>query len=129
MATKKEDIIKAIEEMSVMELHELVEELKEKFNVSAMAAAPAAAAPAGGAGGGEGGGEEEKSSFDIVLKSAGEKKIPVIKVVREITGLGLKDAKELVDGGDKPVKEGAAKEEADEIKEKLEGAGATVELK
>lgn len=122
----REDIIKAIEEMSVLELSELVKELEDKFGVSA--AAPAmmmpmgAAAPAAAA-------EEEKTEFDVVLIEHGANKIGVIKVVREITGLGLKEAKELVDGAPKTVKEQAAKDEAEDIKKKLEEAGAKVELK
>ena len=122
----REDIIKAIEEMSVLELSELVKELEDKFGVSA--AAPAmmmpmgAAAPAAAV-------EEEKTEFDVVLSDHGANKIGVIKVVREITGLGLKEAKELVDGAPKTVKEQAAKEEAEEMKKKLEEAGAKVELK
>ncbi|MGD9667327.1 MAG: 50S ribosomal protein L7/L12 [Synergistaceae bacterium] len=122
----REDIIKAIEEMSVLELSELVKELEDKFGVSA--AAPAmmmpmgAAAPAAAA-------EEEKTEFDVVLVEHGANKIGVIKVVREITGLGLKEAKELVDGAPKTVKEQASKDESEEIKKKLEEAGAKVELK
>lgn len=121
----KEEIMQAIESMTVLELSELVKAMEEKFGVSAAApVAVAAAAPAAG-----GAAAEEKSEFDVVLAAAGDKKINVIKVVREITGLGLKEAKELVDGAPKPVKEGAAKAEAEEIKKKLEEAGATVELK
>ena len=122
----REEIIKAIEEMSVLELSELVKELEDKFGVSA--AAPAmmmpmgAAAPAAAA-------EEEKTEFDVVLVEHGANKIGVIKVVREITGLGLKEAKELVDGAPKTVKEQASKDESEEIKKKLEEAGAKVELK
>ncbi len=122
----REDLIKAIEEMSVLELSELVKELEEKFGVSA--AAPAmmmpmgAAAPAAAV-------EEEKTEFDVVLKENGANKIAVIKVVREITGLGLKEAKELVDGAPKTVKEGISKDEAEEMKKKIEEAGAVVELK
>lgn len=120
----REDIIKAIEEMSVLELSELVKELEDKFGVSAsapMAAMPmmAAAAPA----------EEEKTEFDVILKAAGSNKISTIKVVRELTGLGLKDAKTLVDEAPKPLKEGVSKEEAEETKKKLEEAGAEVEVK
>ena len=124
----KEEIIKAIEEMSVLELSELVKALEERFGVSAaapvamMAAAPAAGAP-------EVAEEEEKTEFGVVLKSVGASKINVIKVVREITSLGLKEAKELVDSAPKPVKEGVSKEEAEEIKKKLEEAGAEVEIK
>ncbi len=123
----KDDLIAAIENMTVLEMSELVSALEEKFGVSAAAPVAVAAAPA--AGGGEAGAAEEKSEFDVILASAGDKKIQVIKAVREITGLGLKDAKELVDGAPKPVKEGVAKEEAEELKAKLEEAGATVELK
>lgn len=123
---KREDLIKAIEEMSVLELSELVKELEEKFGVSAAAPAMmmpmAGAAPAAAA-------EEEKTEFDVVLADHGSNKIGVIKVVREITGLGLKEAKELVDGAPKAIKEGIAKEEAEEIKKKVEEAGAKVELK
>ena len=124
----REEIIKAIEEMSVLELSELVKELEEKFGVSAAAHAmmmpmAGAAAPAAAAA------EEEKSEFDVVLADHGANKIGVIKVVREITGLGLKEAKELVDGAPKTVKEQAAKEEAEEMKKKIEEAGAVVELK
>lgn len=122
----REEIMQAIENMSVLELSELVKALEEKFGVSAAPVAVAAAAPAGGAGAAA---AEEKSSFDVVLAGAGEKKIQVIKVVREITGLGLKEAKDLVDGAPKAVKEGVSKEEAEEIKGKLEEAGASVELK
>ena len=122
----REELIKAIEEMSVLELSELVKELEDKFGVSA--AAPAmmmpmgAAAPAAAV-------EEEKTEFDVVLVEHGANKIGVIKVVREITGLGLKEAKELVDGAPKTVKEQASKDESEEIKKKLEEAGAKVELK
>ena len=108
----REELIQAISEMSVLELSELVKELEEKFGVSA-------AAPA----------EEEKTEFDVVLADHGANKISVIKVVREITGLGLKEAKDMVDGAPKTVKEGVAKEEAEEMKKKLEEAGAKVELK
>jgi len=124
----REEIIKAIEEMSVLELSELVKELEEKFGVSA--AAPAMMMPmAGAAAPAAAAAEEEKSEFDVVLADHGANKIGVIKVVREITGLGLKEAKELVDGAPKTVKEQASKEEADEMKKKLEEAGAKVELK
>ncbi|RCW53929.1 MULTISPECIES: 50S ribosomal protein L7/L12 [Halanaerobium] len=120
----KEEIISAIEEMSVLELSELVEELEEKFGVSA--AAPVAVA--GGAAGG-GAAEEEQTEFDVFLADVGGKKIKVIKAVRELTGLGLKEAKAVVDDAPGNVKEGLAKEDAEEMKEKLEEAGATVELK
>lgn len=121
------DIIKAIEEMSVLELSELVKELEEKFGVSA--AAPAMMMPMGGAAPAAAAAEEEKTEFDVVLTDHGANKIGVIKVVREITGLGLKEAKELVDGAPKTIKEGASKEEAEDIKKKVEEAGAKVELK
>ncbi|ADQ15348.1 50S ribosomal protein L7/L12 [Halanaerobium hydrogeniformans] len=120
----KEDIIKAIEEMSVLELSELVEELEEKFGVSA--AAPVAVA--GGAAGGDAAAEEQ-TEFDVFLADIGSKKIKVIKAVRELTGLGLKEAKGVVDDAPGNIKEGLSKEDAEEMKEKLEEAGATVELK
>jgi large subunit ribosomal protein L7/L12 len=121
----KEEFIKTIENMSVLELSELVKELEEKFGVSAAApVAVAGAAPAGGEAA-----AEEKTEFDVVLEAAGDKKINVIKEVRGITGLGLKDAKELVEGAPKPLKEGVSKEDAEEMKKKLEAAGAKVALK
>ncbi len=120
-----DEIIAAIEEMTVVELNELVEAIQEKFGVSAMAmAAPVAA---GGAPAAEA--EEEKTQFDVILTSFGEKKINVIKAVRELTSLGLKEAKELVEGVPKPVKEAVSKEEAEAAKKTLEEAGATVEVK
>lgn len=122
----KEEIMQAIENMTVLELSELVKAMEEKFGVSAAAPVAVAAAGAPAAGGAA---EEEKSEFDVVLASAGEKKINVIKVVREVTGLGLKEAKALVDGAPAPVKEGISKADADALKAKLEEAGATVELK
>ena len=122
----KDQILEAIENMTVLELSELVKAMEEKFGVSA--AAPVAVAAAGGAAPAAAGGEE-KSEVTVVLAAAGDKKINVIKAVREATGLGLKEAKELVDGAPKPVKENVAKAEADELKAKLEEAGATVELK
>ena len=122
----KDEILDAIGNMSVFELSELIEAFKEKFNVTITAAAPAAAAPAGGAASPA---AEEKTEFEVVLKSAGAKKIQVIKVVREITGLGLKEAKDLVDGAPKTVKENATKEEAEQLKAKLEAEGAAVEVK
>ena len=123
---KREDLIKAIEEMSVLELSELVKELEEKFGVSA--AAPAMMMPAA-AGAVAAPVEEEQTEFDVILAEFGANKISVIKVVREITGLGLKEAKELVDAAPKPVKEQVTKEEADEMMKKLEEAGAKVEIK
>ncbi|MBM3243769.1 MAG: 50S ribosomal protein L7/L12 [Candidatus Omnitrophica bacterium] len=128
MATVKlDDMIKSIEEMTVLELADLVKALEEKFGVKANM--PMMAAPAAGASSGAAAAAEEKSTFSVVLASAGANKIAVIKEVRTITNLGLKEAKDLVDGAPKPVKEGATKEEAEEIKKKLEAAGATVELK
>jgi len=128
MATAKlEELIKSIEGMSVLELSDLVKALEEKFGVSANM--PMMAAPAAGAAAGAPAAAEEKSTFTVVLTSAGANKIAVIKEVRTITSLGLKEAKDLVDGAPKPVKEGATKEEAAEIKKKLETAGASVELK
>ncbi len=125
MAITKDELIEAIETMTVLELSELVTALEDKFGVSAAAPVAVAAAPAGG---GEAA-AEEKSEFDVVLQSAGEKKIQVIKAVREATGLGLKEAKAVVDGAPGNVKEGVSKDEAEELKAKLEAAGATVELK
>jgi large subunit ribosomal protein L7/L12 len=128
MALSKDEILDAISEMSVLELSELLSAFEEKFGVSAAApVAVAAAAPAGGDGGG--GGEEEKSSFDVVLTAAGDKKIQVIKEVRTLTNLGLKEAKELVDGAPNTVLEGASKDDAEKAKEAIEAAGGTVELK
>lgn len=124
-SVSKEDVVSFIENMSVLELSQLVKELEDKFGVSA--AAPVAVAAAGAGAGGAA--AEEKTEFDVVLASAGDKKINVIKEVRGITGLGLKEAKELVEGAPKPIKEGASKDEAEEIKKKLEAAGAQVELK
>jgi large subunit ribosomal protein L7/L12 len=121
----KEQVIEFIENMSVLELSELVKELEDKFGVSAAAPVAVAAAPGAAAAPAE----EEKDEFDVVLKSAGAKKINVIKVVRAATGLGLKEAKEMVDGAPNTVKEAAAKEEAQELKKQLEEAGAEVELK
>ena len=122
----KEQVIEFIKQMSVLELAEMVKELEEIFGVSA--AAPVAVAAAGPAAGGEAA-AEEKSEFDVVLTAIGDKKINVIKVVRAITGLGLKEAKDMVDGAPNTVKEGASKEEAEGIKTQLEEAGASVELK
>ncbi len=122
-----EEIIKAIEEMSVLELSELVKELEDKFGVSA--AAPMAAMPAAGAAAGGAAEEEEQTEFDVIYKAVGSNKIATIKVIREVTGLGLKEAKELTDNPPKPLKEGVSKEEADELKKKLEEAGAEVEIK
>lgn len=126
MALSKEDILNAIAEMSVMDLVELISEMEEKFGVSA-AAAVAVAAPAAGDAGGEA--AAAKDEFDVVLTGFGDKKVGVIKAVREVTGLGLKEAKELVEGAPSPIKEAAPKAEAEEIKGKIEEAGGTVELK
>ena len=126
MAVSKEDILETISNMSVMDVVDLISAMEEKFGVSAAAAVAVAAGPAAG---GEAAVEEEKTEFDVVLASFGSQKVPVIKVVREITGLGLKEAKELVEGAPSPIKEGVAKDEADEITKKLEEAGATVEVK
>ncbi len=123
----KDDILEAIGGMSVLELAEMVKDMEEKFGVSA--AAQVMAAPAGGGAAAPAAVEEEKDEFDVILTSAGEKKIQVIKVVRELTSLGLKEAKDLVDGAPKPVKEGTNKAEAEEMRKKLEDAGATVEIK
>jgi large subunit ribosomal protein L7/L12 len=118
-----------LEEMSVLELVELKKALEERWGVSAAAAAPVMVAPGAGGGGGDGAAEEEQTAFDVVLESAGQSKIPVIKVIRELTGLGLKEAKAVADEAPKAVKEGVAREEADQMKAKLEEAGATVEIK
>ena len=126
MATNKDDILKAIEEMSVMDLVDLISAIEEKFGVTA--AAPVAAVAAAPAGGGEAA-AEEKDEFDVVITSAGSSKISVIKAVRTMTALGLKEAKELVDSAPKAVKEGVSKAEAEEVKAQLEEAGASVELK
>ena len=123
----KEDVIEFISNMTVLELSELVKEMEDKFGVSAAAPVAVAAAMPGAEAGGDA--AEEKTEFDVVLTAAGDKKIQVIKEVRAITGLGLKDAKALVDDAPKPVKEGIAKDEAEKVKEQLEGAGAQVELK
>jgi large subunit ribosomal protein L7/L12 len=128
MATK-EEILDAISSMTVLELSELLKDFEEKFGVTAAAPAAVAAAPAGGGGGGGGEAEEEKDEFDVILTGAGDKKIQVIKEVRSLTSLGLKEAKDLVDAAPKPVLEKVSKEDAAKAKEALEGAGATVEVK
>jgi large subunit ribosomal protein L7/L12 len=125
MALSKDDILNAIADMSVMQVVELVQAMEEKFGVSAAAAVVAAPAAAGAAPAAV----EEKTEFNVVLATVGEKKVNVIKAVRAVTGLGLKEAKDLVDGAPSSVKEGVSKAEADEIKKQLEEAGATVELK
>ena len=123
----KDQILDGISELSVLELSELLKEFEERFGVTA--AAPVAVAAAAPAAGGDAGGEEEKTEFDVILMAAGDKKIQVIKEVRSLTSLGLKEAKDLVDGAPKPVLEKANKEDAEKAKAQLEGAGATVELK
>lgn len=127
MAVSKEDILETIASMTVMEVVDLVEAMEEKFGVSAAAAAVAVAAPAGGEAGGAA--AEEKTEFDVVMTSFGDNKVGVIKAVRGATGLGLKEAKEMVEGAPATIKEGASKEEAEELKKQLEEAGAQVELK
>ena len=124
MAVTREEIIEALKEMSLLEASELVKDIEETFGVSAAAPVAVAAAPAG-----EAAAAEEKTDFDVVLEGFGDNKIAVIKVVREITSLGLKEAKELVEGAPKPIQEGVAKDKAEEIKAKLEEAGAAVTLK
>ena len=126
MATTKEDILKAIEEMSVMDLVDLISDIEEMFGVTAAAAVAAAPAAAGG---GDAPAAEEKDSFDVVLSAIGDQKVQVIKAVRAITGLGLKEAKDMVDGAPSTVKEGASKEDAEAIVAQLTEAGATAELK
>ncbi len=127
MATNKDDILKAIEEMSVMDLVDLISAIEEKFGVTAAAAV--AAAPAAAGGDGDAPATEEKDAFDVVLAAAGDQKVQVIKAVRAITGLGLKEAKDMVDGAPSTLKEGVKKEEAEEMLAKLTEAGATGELK
>ena len=126
MAVSKEDILETISNMSVMEVVDLISAMEEKFGVSAAAPVAVAAGPAAG---GEAEAAEEKTEFDVVMTSFGSQKVPVIKVVREITGLGLKEAKDLVESAPAAVKEGVAKDEADEVVKKLEEAGASVEVK
>jgi large subunit ribosomal protein L7/L12 len=127
MALKKEEILDAVAGLTVLELSELIKMMEEKFGVSAAAAAVAVAAPAGG--GGAAAPAEEQTEFTVVLIAAGEKKVEAIKVVRAATGLGLKEAKDLVDGAPKPVKEGISKADADALRKQLEDAGAKVEVK
>src|ERR1700693_4765931 len=128
MATK-EEILDSIANLSVLELSELIKEFEDRFGVSAAAPVAVAAAPAAGSGAAEAAVEEEQDEFDVVLTAAGDKKIQVIKEVRALTSLGLKEAKDLVDAAPKPVLEKASKEDAEKAKAQLEGAGATVELK
>lgn len=126
MAVSKEDILETISNMSVMDVVELIDAMEEKFGVSAAAPVAAVAAPAAG---GDAAAAEEKTEFDVMLTSFGGNKVPVIKVVREITGLGLKEAKDLVESAPAAVKEGVGKDEAEEVQKKLEEAGASVEVK
>jgi large subunit ribosomal protein L7/L12 len=129
MAMSKEEILDAVGSMSVLDLSELIKMMEEKFGVSAAAAAVAvAAAPAAGGGGGGAAAAEEKTEFNVILAAAGDKKVEVIKVVRAATGLGLKEAKDLVDGAPKPIKEGVSKADAEALKKQLEEAGAKVEM-
>jgi large subunit ribosomal protein L7/L12 len=125
----KEQVFEFFDKMTILEMSEFIKEFEERYGVQAAAPVAMAAMPAQAAAAGEAAEAEEKTSFDVVLTAAGDKKIQVIKVVREITGLGLKEAKELVDSAPKPVKEGVSKEEAEAIKAKLEEQGATVEIK
>mgnify|MGYP003335320394 CR=1 FL=1 len=124
----REEVLNAVAEMSVLELSQLIKDMEEKFGVSA-AAAVAVAAPAAGAAGGDAGAVEEKTEFDVMLTGFGDKKVGVIKAVRGITGLGLKEAKDLVEAAPAAIKEGVSKAEADDIKKQLEEAGGTVEVK
>jgi large subunit ribosomal protein L7/L12 len=124
-----EDLLEQFKEMTLLELSEFIKAFEEAFDVKAAAAAPMMMAAPGGAGGGEGGGEEEQSEFDVILTAAGDKKIQVIKEVRALTSLGLKEAKDLVDGAPKPVLERVNKEAADKAKEQIEAAGGTAEIK
>ncbi len=126
MAITKEDVFTFIDNMTILDMSQFIKEFEERYGVTAAAPVAVAAAPAAGA---PAAAEEEKTSFDVILAAAGEKKIQVIKVVRELTGLGLKEAKDLVDGAPKPVKTGVSKEEADAVKSKLEAEGAKVEVK
>jgi large subunit ribosomal protein L7/L12 len=129
MAATREDVIEFLKNMTLLEASQLVKELEETFGVSAAAAAVAAAPAAGGGGGEAAAAAEEKTEFDVILQAVGANKINVIKVVREVTALGLKEAKDLVEAAPKAVKEGVSKEEAETIKQKLGDAGATVEVK
>jgi large subunit ribosomal protein L7/L12 len=124
-----DDVLEAVGEWNLLELSDFIKKFEEKFEVTAAAPVAVAAAPGGGGGGPAAEAEEEKSDFDVILAAAGDKKINVIKEVRAITGLGLKEAKDLVEAAPKPVREKVTKEEADKIKAQLEGAGATVEIK
>ncbi|MFQ5521815.1 MAG: 50S ribosomal protein L7/L12 [Candidatus Methylomirabilia bacterium] len=124
-----EDVLESIDAWTVLDLNRLVKGLQDKYGISPVAAVPVGAAPGAPGGAGAPAAEEEQTEFDVILASAGEKKIQVIKVVRELTGLGLKEAKEMVDGAPKAIKEKVAKAEAEEVKKKLEEVGATLEIK
>lgn len=127
MAITKEDVFGFIDNMTILEMSQFIKEFEERYGVTAAAPVAVAAAPAGGGAAAEA--AEEKSSFDVILTAAGDKKIQVIKIVRELTGLGLKEAKDVVDGAPKPIKTGVSKEEAESIKAKVEAEGAKVEIK
>jgi large subunit ribosomal protein L7/L12 len=126
MAITREEVLGWVEQASILEINQLVKDMEEKFGITAVAAAPVAMA---GAAGEAAPAAEEKTEFDVILKTVGDKKINVIKAVREVTSLGLKEAKDLVEGAPKPVKESVTKEEAEQIKKKFEEAGATIEIK
>ncbi len=129
MAISREEVLGWIEQASILEVNELVKDIEEKFGITAAAIAPVAVAGAPGAGAGAGEAAEEKTEFDVIITSIGDKKIKVIKAVREVTTLGLKEAKDLVESAPKAVKEAVSKEEAEKVKEKFEAAGATIEIK
>jgi len=129
MAISREEVLGWIEQASILEINQLVKDLEQKFGITAVAAAPVAMAGAGGGAAAPAAAAEEKTEFDVVLTVVGDKKINVIKAVREVTNLGLKEAKDLVEGAPKPIKEGVPKEEAEQIKKKFEEVGATVEIK
>ncbi len=129
MAISREEVLGWIEQASILEVNELVKDIEEKFGITAAAIAPVAVAGAPGAGAGAGEAAEEKTEFDVIITSIGDKKINVIKAVREVTPLGLKEAKDLVESAPKAVKEAVSKEEAEKVKAKFEAAGATIEIK
>jgi len=129
MAIKREEVLSWIEQASILEVNELVKDMEEKFGITAAAVAPVGVAGVPGSGAGAGEAAEEKTEFDVVLTAVGEKKINVIKAVRGVTSLGLKESKDLVESAPKAVKEGISKDEAEEVKKKFEEAGATVEIK
>jgi large subunit ribosomal protein L7/L12 len=129
MAITKNEVLEWIDQATMLDIYDLVKSLEEKYGISAAAAMPVAVGGAVAGGGEAAPAEEEKTEFDVILTAVGEKKINVIKAVREVTSLGLKEAKDMVEGAPKPIKEGVPKEEAEEIKKKFEAAGATVEIK